>query len=124
MSDPLGGPRLTFSGDFPDADAFLASGWSDKVFFAASAYREEFENEEAARIGEERAAGLVITDEDFDERLGAISDITFVYFWVGDEEGFRFRQFYDEADDAFLRRALAGLGPLHVECETTVYESN
>jgi len=124
MSELAGEARNTFIGDFPDVEAFLASDWADETFYAASHYREEFENDEAVRMAEERLAGVTLTEEDWDERLGAFGDLTFVYFWVADEENFRFRQFYDEFSDDSIRRALADVGPLHVECETTIYEDN
>lgn len=119
----LGPPIITYSGDFADAEELIASDWADRADDAASEYREEYDNEEAARIMEERDSGAEITEQEAEERLGAISDLTMVMVWVGDEESSRCRRLYGEFDDGTIRRLFPdGEGPLHVECETTVYE--
>lgn len=119
----LGPPIVTYAGDFADAAELVVSDWAERASAAASEYREEYDNEEAARILEERASGVEVSDREWDERLGAISDLTMVMVWVGEEEAPRCRRLFDEFDD----RTILGLfpdgeGPLHVECETTVYE--
>jgi len=122
MPDVLGKTIISYSGDFPDAEALISSDWSDRTFFSASAYREEFDNAEAAAILAERAGGNEVTPEEWEERLGRISELTMVSVWVGDEEQARCRRLYDEFMDSEIRKLFAGEGPLHVECETTVYE--